>query len=399
MAAILLLVLFGATLRAEDKVILRGKDGKTSQIAGTVVTDALHMVAIKDGQVEIKKPRIEVAAVRYGDAPKEMYAFDDPFEAGDYITAEQLLKQAYAEIRKLRDRERTKLIMQHWLWRMGELSLKQGEVEKARRAFTGILNIQHNSARYFASKIGEARSYEESSNPAEQKQAGEKYSLWVRDFQGVKTKYKLPDAQADPWILVASLGALRMKAQEAAEAKTPDKALLQRYDKQLDALVGKYGGVLRSGGDVAEQAARDAKATKALVWRGQENWGELVKFLDKQVMEAQLKDQRDRLFKLYVDRANANFEREDYRASLLDYLRLWLIYEVQGENAGMAHYRIGQCFLKLGEDDAKKRARSHFIWARKTGAEPFATMAGEALKAVRAEDAEKAKPETGKEEG
>jgi tetratricopeptide (TPR) repeat protein len=362
---------------AEDKVGFKAS-GKVKTIEGKIKKDELHEVIIVSDGTDIKKKRSEVVGVKYGMVPEQFYQVKGLLEAGDLQNAEEFLMYALGKAKRNKDYKtpKGKLFMQHWLYSRAQLAMRQGNYPMAQKAFSQIVGAVPNSVWYFQARLGEADALVKLKKTDA---ALERYSLSVRDFKEVASKYKLSKSKVGGYVLQAELGKLSMSVDKLLATKEPDQNLLSKRYSEFKALGSKY--------KPNKAAAKAGMLLKAKILAGQKKFKEVLPLLDKQIIEAQLSDRMDQLFDLYLQRADAAFQSEQFRAAQIDYLRLWLEFEVDGEIGGLTHLRLGKCIRELKDKEWELRTRRHFAWAKSTKAEPYATLAGEELNTMKKPEA------------
>jgi tetratricopeptide (TPR) repeat protein len=371
---------------AEDTVyIWKTEDGKrvATPLEGDyiVVQDDLGGVGMKSGAMQTKRDRQDVARVEYGNAPDGLQKAKAAIEEGDLQVALELLNpranRAMAQL--LRDNsDRAKLIQQYYFYYTARLFHERGGGDDLRRAlnyYQQVLAKVPDSAVFFQTQLGIARVYEESGNL---EKAEETYRLWATQFENRADKYDL-GRWAQPYILLANVGQLRAQVKQFLAGRGgTDAPELNEFEMRLARLKRQ------AGTSPPERIQTALNKTEALIWRGQGEWERLVGYLDSEILEGQLENRQRELRELYHDRAQANFQLEDWRAAAVDYLRLWLEYDIQGELAAETHLRLGQCLwrMEIKENEWVKKAKAHFAQAKNIGAEPYSSEAKDQLKAL-----------------
>jgi tetratricopeptide (TPR) repeat protein len=362
---------------AEDKILMqkKGADGKLTKslVRGTITKDTVKGMVVKKAELTIPIKRTEIVKFKYDAAPAELNAMEKAIADEDFRTAARYIKGAVGKGRSIDPAQRN-MIMQHVYYNLGLIMQNLGKYDQAKKAFGLVISSVPDSAYYYQAKLGEAEVMEESGDLAA---AANRFKLLVADFKKVASDNKLSREQAGPYVLLAMLGDLRLQVKKINTLKDADsrKKRLDPIDAELDAAVRKY--------PLNAKCKEVARFVKGLIWQGQERWDKLVTFLDKVILDSQLKDKTDRLPEYYKQRGDANFSNEEYRAAVLDYMRLWLEFNiVTGQTGAEVQYRIGKCLTMIKDTDWKKRAKKHFAISKSIGAEPFSSMSSKAIKAL-----------------
>lgn len=369
----LVLTLGGLPAPADDDVVIKRVGDETTEVSGTIIEDSYKQVVVKDGAAKIPIKCDEVVEVIYDQAPREFEKIEDALEDESFAEAKGLLGSAYGRLKRIQGAQQN-LLKQYFFHYAALVSHRVGDYERARKAYGGILTAVKDSRFYFVAKLGEAKTYEEE---GDYKKALDAYTTGRLDFEKKYNDEKI--RWAKPYEVAAEMGQIRMKVRKAMGEKNKDE--IRSLEKELDTLVRQSAKYLN------DEAKEAAKQTKGLIWRGLEQWEDFVRFLDKEVMEAQLKDRKQKLFRLYEDRADANFALAEFRAAALDYLRLALLYDaqLQGEKAARTHFRLGKCFseMKIKEDDWIKQAKKHFAYCKHFNSERWNDHAKQELKKLK----------------
>jgi hypothetical protein len=366
-----------APARADDKVIKR-VGNETQTLTGTVVRDDLEMVLLVQSGAEIPVRRPNVAKVIYGNAPSELEEGRIAIEQREWVNAFRKLRQAGAKLTKLQKRgmPRANLIWQYVYYYLGRVRQEADDPRiknpsRARVRYEEVISSVENSVWFFDAKLGAAQALAESGSPENVAAAKEDFRLMAKAFENKAREFRIMRL-AEPRILEANAWHLRLQVEENMD----NAAKLADFNRELEELTTRY-----SADEKAEAAVRYVQAK---IWRGQERWAKLVGYLDDAIQEAQLKNRANELFGLYRERAFANFSNEDYRAALVDYLRLHLEYAPDRELSAEINLRMAQCLIRMEEkeDEWKRMAKQHLADAKRSGVEPFKTDANELLKTL-----------------
>lgn len=368
-ACLLLALVLSTSARTEDKVQKRIKD-QVQTVEGLIRQDNLAGVVLRIGGAgETRIPRADVARVDYAVFPGFIAQAAQAVEDENWEGLQDLIARAGNALRRADEAPNLKLAGQYFRYYAALLREAQGNFQDAYKNFAAVSNLVENSAVYFQAQLGMARMLEKND---QNDKASDKFRLAVTDFAEKQRNFKLGD-YADRYILLAKLGHLRMRVKAAGE----DERKLGELDAELDKVLRGH-----TGDADTEHAAR---RVRALIWRGQKEWEKLVDFLDDEILDGELNDRRRTLAPQYLERADANYRLEAYRAAALDYLRLLLVYGVDGEAAARAHYRLGECMVRMEpkEKEWEKKAKKHWAMARRLDIQPWATEAKDALKKLR----------------
>lgn len=380
-ALVMVAMLVMSTAASALDAVLISKDGGSKQtVTGTIIKDDLSGIVLEKEGATVPVARMDVVKFKYGNMPKLLADTKEAIDNESWAEAQDFLRGVGGQLKSIDPKQRN-LIMQYAFYYRAVVLHKTGDYDEALKAYGQVISAVKDSKFYFEAKLGEAKVLEDAGKSNEAKN---RYSLLLRDFIDKAKDLKLAKEQVGPYHLLAKLGEMRMtvkmlNAQKPAPANKKEK--LEELDSELSATMRKY--------PKTEEGAEAANLVKALIWQGQEKWDKLVTFLDKVILEGQLGDKRGKLIDLYRSRADANMAQKDYRAAVLDYMRLWLEYKVEGEAAAEVHYKIAECFMNIKGDNWKNNARRHLSISRATNAEPFATMAANLSKEIMGSEKEK----------
>lgn len=356
-------------LAVDAVLVVKGNSKQT--VTGLIVKDDLSGIVIEKQGATIPIARDEVSKFKYGSMPKALKDAKEAIDNESWAEAQDFLKAIGPALKKIDPKQRN-LILQYAYFYRAKVMHNTGDFEQARKSYGAVLSSVKNSKFYFEAKLGEAKVLEDMGKFSDAK---DRYSLLQSDFMKKIKDLKLSKKHVAKFHLLAKLGEMRMDVIKLnSENPKNKKAKLDELDTELGATLRKY--------PKCEEGTEAANLIKSLIWKGQEKWDKLVTFLDKVIIDGQLADKRKKLFELYKARADANFSKEDFRAAALDYMRLWLEYNVEGESAAEVHYRIGQCFTKIKGENWQKNAKRHLNISKSKNAGDFSVKAADLLKQV-----------------
>ena len=378
--ASILLTLPLAHPRAEDTVVFRKAvtDAATVTENGRIREDSYKQIILAKGGVEIPIKRELVVSAKFEAMPADMESVPELMDGEQWDDAMKALGKSKALADKV-DPLQSKPILQYVFFSLGELQRRKGEGKTAAETYKKLLAFDPTTRFYFDANLGVARALEDSGELAA---ALDQYKTAYADFKG-----KIAESgAAAPAVALAGFGVLRVQVLTALRLNDPAKAkgVIDASDAKLEEMMNevKQLGPLAITNDDVRVAAKEVRA---LIWRGQGKWKELVDFLDKQILESQQKNQKQRLEQLYGQRADAQFELKVWNAAVLDYLRLALVYEPAGEMGAKANLRAGICFINMKGADWKERAQKHLAQAQKLNVEPWSKQASDEFKKLQAE--------------
>jgi tetratricopeptide (TPR) repeat protein len=347
------------------------KAGKKQTVSGLIIKDDLSGIVLEKSGATVPVARADVSKFLYGNMPKQLNDAKEAIDNESWAEAQDFLRAVGPQLKKIDPKQRS-LILQYAYYYRAKVLHNTGDYASAIKAYGSVLSSVKNSKFYFDAKLGEAQVLEDSGKFVEAKN---RYSLLQSDFMKKITDLKLSKKSVAKYHLLAKLGEMRMIVWKLNEDNPKNKkAKLDELDTELGATMRKY--------PKTEEGAEAANLVKSLIWKGQEKWDKLVTFLDKVIIEGQLADKRKKLMALYKARADANLAKKDYRAAVLDFMRLWLEYNVDGASAAEVHYRIGECFINIKDEDWMKNAKRHLGISKSKNSGGFSVKAGELSKEI-----------------